>query len=63
MGKPMPDEIRAILRAKQDPALAVSCDHCGAAANRRCRLRRSLRLMEVPHPSRRDKAVASGAPS
>ncbi|QIJ61446.1 hypothetical protein [Streptomyces sp. JB150] len=50
---PMPDTIRHILRAKQDPARAVACPHCGAAPHRPCRLRTNGRVLAEPHPQRR----------
>lgn len=61
MGKPMPEELRAVLKAQHDPALVVACDHCEAAAGKRCRLRVSGRSLDAPHPSRVDKARLAGA--
>ena len=52
-GAPMPDEIRHQLRATHNPARAVECPHCGAAAHRPCRLRTTGRLLTEPHPQRR----------
>lgn len=51
-GAPMPDSIRHSLRARQHPARAVECPHCGAAAHRPCRSQSRTRLMPEPHPSR-----------
>ncbi|WP_435853693.1 zinc finger domain-containing protein [Streptomyces sparsogenes] len=48
----MPDSIRHILRAKQHPARAVECPHCGAVAHRPCRSQSRTRIMTQPHPSR-----------
>lgn len=52
MRRPMPEEIRAALRAKQHPARSVPCPHCGAAPYRPCRSQARTRLMPDPHPSR-----------
>ena len=52
MGRPMPPEIRAGLRAVHHPARAVPCPHCGAAEHRPCRAPSRRRLMRDPHPSR-----------
>jgi hypothetical protein len=54
MGRPMPDELRANLRAKQHPARAVVCPHCGAAERKPCRnlVRAHSRVRPDPHPSR-----------
>lgn len=48
----MPAEIRGLLRAKQHPARAVDCPHCGAAAHRPCRSQSKVRTLTEPHPSR-----------
>jgi hypothetical protein len=50
---PMPDTLRHFMRAKQDPARAVACPHCGVPAHRPCVLRKSGRLLTEPHPQRR----------
>lgn len=52
MGRPMPEELRNMLRAKQHPARAVACPHCGALEHRPCRSLSRTRLMPEPHPSR-----------
>ncbi|GAA2484962.1 hypothetical protein GCM10010406_21520 [Streptomyces thermolineatus] len=49
---PMPDSIRQILRAKQHPARAIACPHCGAAPHRPCRNQARTRYMTDPHPGR-----------
>ena len=48
----MPAEIRDLLRAKQHPARAVDCPHCGAVAHRPCRSQSKTRMLPQPHPSR-----------
>jgi hypothetical protein len=48
----MPESIRHTLRAKQHPARAVACPHCGAAAHRPCMLRTRNQVMTQPHPQR-----------
>ncbi|MFE5368131.1 zinc finger domain-containing protein [Streptomyces mirabilis] len=59
-GAPMPDNLRHWMRAKQDPARAVPCSHCGAGAHKPCRLRTTGRVLVEPHPQRRsDWAKAS----
>lgn len=50
---PMPDSIRHILRAKQDPARAVDCPHCGALPHRPCTTPSKRRILTNPHPQRR----------
>lgn len=50
---PMPESLRHFMRAKQDPARAVACPHCGAGAHKPCKLRTSGRLLTEPHPQRR----------
>ncbi|MFJ4974167.1 hypothetical protein ACIP6X_02250 [Streptomyces coeruleorubidus] len=52
MTSSMPESIRHILRAKQHPARAVPCDHCGAAAHRPCIVRTRNRVLTQPHPQR-----------
>jgi hypothetical protein len=52
-GAPMPEALRHWMRAKQDPARAVPCSHCGAAAHKPCRLRTTGRVLTEPHPQRR----------
>lgn len=49
---PMPESIRHGLRAKQHPARAVACPHCGAAAHRPCVLRTRNQVLTQPHPQR-----------
>lgn len=49
---PMPESIRSLLRAKQHPARAVRCPHCGAAEHRPCVVRSNSRLLPQPHPAR-----------
>ncbi|MFC9285662.1 hypothetical protein [Streptomyces sp. NPDC057052] len=49
---PMPESIRHVLRAKQHPARAVPCPHCGAGAHRPCVLRTRNQVMTQPHPQR-----------
>lgn len=51
-GAPMPDSLRHFVRAKQHPARAVTCPHCGAHPHRPCVLRKSGRLLTEPHPQR-----------
>ncbi|MER5902971.1 hypothetical protein ABT150_23175 [Streptomyces mirabilis] len=51
-GAPMPESLRHGMRAKQHPARAVACPHCGAAAHRPCFLRKSGRILTSPHPQR-----------
>ena len=51
-GAPMPDSLRHFVRAKQHPARAVACPHCGAHPHRPCVLRKSGRLLTEPHPQR-----------
>jgi hypothetical protein len=48
----MPESIRHILRAKQHPARAVNCPHCGAHAHRPCVLRTRNQVLTQPHPQR-----------
>lgn len=50
---PMPENLRHFMRAKQDPARAVPCPHCGVAAHRPCVLRKTGRQLPEPHPQRR----------
>jgi hypothetical protein len=52
MTRYMPDEIRHHLRAKQHPARAVACPHCGAAAHRPCTTPSKRRVLAQPHPQR-----------
>ncbi|WP_030169071.1 hypothetical protein [Streptomyces sp. NRRL S-813] len=49
---PMPESIRHGLRAKQHPARAVECPHCGAAAHRPCVVRSRNTVLAQPHPQR-----------
>ena len=58
---PMPDSLRHFMRAKQDPARAVACPHCGVAAHKPCKLRTSGRLLTEPHPQRRSAWVEATA--
>ncbi|MFF7329717.1 hypothetical protein [Streptomyces sp. NPDC008150] len=48
---PMPIEIRNLMRARQHPARAVDCPHCGAHDRRPC-FTRTGRRMTDPHPGR-----------
>ncbi|MGX1129941.1 hypothetical protein RKD49_002131 [Streptomyces glaucescens] len=48
----MPETIRHILRAKQHPARAVACPHCGAAPHRPCVVRSRGTVLTQPHPGR-----------
>lgn len=49
---PMPAELRHQLRAGRHPARAVECPHCRAHAHQPCRLRKSGRPLDKPHPQR-----------
>lgn len=51
-GADMPDEIRHLMRARQHPARAVACPHCGAHEHRPCTTVSKRRLMPEPHPGR-----------
>ncbi|WP_075001213.1 hypothetical protein [Streptomyces qinglanensis] len=50
----MPDDIRAISRTGQHPALAVTCPHCGAHDRAPCTTRSGRRrITDAPvHPAR-----------
>lgn len=48
----MPDSVRNLLRARQSPARAVSCPHCGAGPHRPCIVRVIGRRLTEPHPAR-----------
>ncbi|MPY47087.1 hypothetical protein FPZ41_00935 [Streptomyces sp. K1PN6] len=49
---PMPENLRHFMRARQHPARAVDCPHCGVPAHRPCVLRKSGRILTEPHPQR-----------
>lgn len=49
---PMPEGLQHFMRARQHPARAVECPHCGAHAHRPCVLRSSGRQLPQPHPQR-----------
>lgn len=51
-GAPMPAEIRHMMRARQHPARAVACPHCGANAHRPCTTPSKRHLLTEPHPQR-----------
>ncbi|GCD38008.1 hypothetical protein OEIGOIKO_05818 [Streptomyces chrestomyceticus JCM 4735] len=51
-GAPMPETIRHYLRARQHPARAVECPHCGAHPHRPCTTISGRRLLPEPHPQR-----------
>lgn len=51
-GAPMPDEVRNLLRARQHPARAVECPHCGAHPHRPCIVLVNRRRLTQPHPAR-----------
>lgn len=51
-GAPMPDSLRASMRAKQHPARQVPCPHCKAPAGKPCQLRTRNQLLTQPHPQR-----------
>lgn len=54
MGRPMPDNLRAALRSRQDPATAVECSHCGAQPGEEChgRTAKTRGRRRDPHPAR-----------
>lgn len=60
-GAPMPAEIRHFIRAKQHPARAVPCPHCGAHGRSPCKGRATGRLMAEPHPARISAWVRASA--
>lgn len=49
---PMPDTIRHLLHARQHPARAVDCPHCGAHDRRPCTTISGRRRLSEPHPQR-----------
>ncbi|WP_030024948.1 zinc finger domain-containing protein [Streptomyces monomycini] len=51
-GAPMPDVVRHALRARQHPARAVECPHCGAHPHRLCTTISGRRRLPQPHPKR-----------
>lgn len=52
MRRPMPEEIRQMVRAPQHPARAVACPRCGAHEHQPCTTPSKRRRMPEPHPSR-----------
>jgi hypothetical protein len=49
---PMPIEVRNLMRARQHPARAVDCPHCGAHDRGPCKTISGRRLLTTPHPAR-----------
>lgn len=52
MGRPMPSELRTILRSRQHAAHAIECTHCGAHRWQPCTSRSKRRRLDQPHDSR-----------
>lgn len=51
-GAPAPEGVRHLVRAKQHPARAVECPHCGAHAHQPCTTISKRRRLPEPHPAR-----------
>ncbi|MFF4489472.1 hypothetical protein ACFY0F_23735 [Streptomyces sp. NPDC001544] len=49
---PMPLEVRNLMRARQHPARAIDCPHCGAHDRDPCKTISGRRLLTEPHPAR-----------
>ena len=52
MGRPVPAELRAILRSRQHAAHAIACQHCGAHQWQPCTTPSKRHRKDQPHDSR-----------